>query len=120
MKFIDRSTHALADFFIVVFLALIPGWIELTDFVETFIYMLAGVHLVLAIITDSKGGALKLIPFRIHGIIEFFVGIFLVASPWMFGFAEHQTDKIFILSVGFGMLLVFTFTRYKKSPDSIS
>ena len=47
----------------------------------------------LSMVTDYEGGLLaRLIPMRTHLMTDAVLGIFLVVSPWLFGFADEGTN----------------------------
>ncbi|MDB6172355.1 MAG: hypothetical protein JWL59_1666 [Chthoniobacteraceae bacterium] len=43
----------------------------------------------------------------IHGILDYLTGAFLVASPWLFGFANDKASSLLALGFG-GFLIVYT------------
>lgn len=45
------------------------------------------VALVMSLFTNYEGGLVKMIPMPVHLTIDLLSGIFLAASPWLFGFA---------------------------------
>jgi hypothetical protein len=48
----------------------------------------------------------RLIPRQIHGGLDYAVGVLLIASPWIFGFADDSTAATWIaVIVGAGMIL---------------
>ena len=44
-----------------------------------------------SLITDYELGALKVLPMPVHLAFDAAKGIFMAASPWLFGFAENGT-----------------------------
>ncbi|MEX0721685.1 MAG: hypothetical protein WD059_13515 [Balneolaceae bacterium] len=114
MKFIDSKMHGIIDYLYVIFLLAAPALFNLSDFTASYAYVLAGLAFVVTILTDFEVGIFKVIPFPIHGIIDLFMGILLVISPWLFNFAVYETDRNLFLVLGFVVLLVFTFTRFRQ------
>jgi hypothetical protein len=50
---------------------------------------------------------LKLVPMRIHLVLDYITGIFLTLSPWLFGFAEIVWVPhviVGILTIGYALL----------------
>jgi hypothetical protein len=48
----------------------------------------------------------RLIPRQIHGGLDYAVGVLLIASPWIFGFADDSTAATWVaVIVGAGMIL---------------
>ena len=44
-----------------------------------------------SLITDYELGALKVLPMRTHLAFDAAKGVFMAASPWLFGFAKNGT-----------------------------
>jgi SPW repeat len=63
------------------------------------------------------GGAMKtmrVIPTRVHGMMDYLVGVLLIASPWIFGFAdESSTAKWTFIVVGAAVLATSLLTNYE-------
>jgi hypothetical protein len=57
---------------------------------------------------------MRVIPTRMHGMMDYVIGIVLVASPWIFGFAkESSTAKWTFIVVGAVILLTSMMTNYE-------
>jgi hypothetical protein len=57
---------------------------------------------------------MRIIPTRLHGMMDYVIGIVLVASPWIFGFAdESSTAKWTFIIVGAVILLTSLMTNYE-------
>lgn len=114
MKIISPKVHAILDYVTVIFLLVAPKLFLLSDVASTFVYVLAIVHLMLTICTNFGGGLFKVIPFRIHGIIEFFVSVGLAIVAYTY-FKNNNTDRIFFTALSVVILLVFLLSDYKKA-----
>ena len=53
------------------------------------------------------------LPTRIHGILDYLMGALLIASPWLFGFADHQAARWVPVGLGAGVLLYSLLTDYE-------
>ena len=53
------------------------------------------------------------IPTRVHGMIDYAVGLLLIAAPWLLGFSDH--DRATTVTVAFGVvaLLYSLLTKYE-------
>lgn len=114
MRLLSPKVHGIIDYLVVVFLWLSPSLFGLTGFTATFIYVLGAIHLALTLITDFEMGAIKMIPLRIHGMIELVVAIFLFVSPWIFGVSEEVLNRNFLMGFGVAVLAVFVLTDYQR------
>jgi len=54
-----------------------------------------------------------LIPTRVHGILDYLLGLLLIASPWIFGFDDEGTAKWVPIVLGAGVLLYSLLTDYE-------
>jgi hypothetical protein len=113
MKILSIRVHGVLDFVVVVLFALAPTVLQLSGVPATLSYSLAGVHLLVTLLTDFPVGALKIIPFPIHGWIELVVAPTLVACPWVLGFSSDQTATVFYIVFGGIVFLTWLITDYK-------
>ena len=57
---------------------------------------------------------MKLIPTKIHGILDYVVGIALILAPWIFGFSMVGGAAVYIPQIlGVGLILYSVFTKYE-------
>src|SRR6201994_5168564 len=82
MKFITPRVHAFIDLLVVVFLFASPSIFGFTGTLAMFTYVLGIIHLILTLLTDFSVGVVKIIPLPIHGIIEFIIGVVLIALAY--------------------------------------
>jgi SPW repeat len=78
----------------------------------TIVYWLAGIHLLMTGCTDFPLGFFKFIPFRIHGAIELVAGVFLIAAPWIYGFAGDSVPRNFFFVMAIVIFVVVALTDY--------
>ena len=91
MRFIPTKTHGYLDYIVGLLLIAAP-W--LFDFyrggAETWVPVILGVAtFIYSLMTDYELGASRMISMRTHLTIDLVSGIFLAASPWIFGFDEY-------------------------------
>jgi hypothetical protein len=86
---------------------------HLNGFISTLAYLLGLVHLTLTVFTNFQYGLIKIIPLKIHGLIELIVAIVLMASPLILrGYADSMTDQFFFATFGVVVLLTWWATDY--------
>jgi SPW repeat len=57
---------------------------------------------------------MRVIPTRVHGMLDYGIGVLLVASPWIFGFAgESVTAKWTFIVIGAAILVTSLMTNYE-------
>jgi hypothetical protein len=65
-------------------------------------------------VTDFPLGAVKKLPFQIHGWVERAVGPVLVLLPFAFGL--DGAAKVFYIIIGIVIILVGLLTDYQQTP----
>jgi hypothetical protein len=63
-------------------------------------------------ITDYELGAIRLLPMRLHLLLDGIAGAFLAASPWLFGFA----DRVAMPHLLFGLFSVVASLITRTAP----
>jgi SPW repeat-containing protein len=56
---------------------------------------------------------LRIIPTRLHGILDYSVGVLLIASPWIFGFSDVSRAKWTMIAVGAVIIGTAMTTNYE-------
>src|SRR3954471_7074144 len=96
MRFIPTRMHAGMDYLVGVLLVAAPWIFQFADesSAATWISVIAGVALIgLSAMTDYEGGIIaRAIPMRAHLATDALLGLFLVVSPWLFGFADEGAN----------------------------
>jgi hypothetical protein len=91
MKFIPTKVHGILDYIVGIALLLAPylfGFAEVGG-AAVAVPQILGVGLILySLLTRYELGLIKVLPMKAHLAIDYVAGIFLAASPWLFGFAD--------------------------------
>ena len=56
---------------------------------------------------------MRFIPTRIHGALDYLVGVLLIAAPWLLGFAGGGAETYVPVALGLGALVYSVFTDYE-------
>ena len=110
MKVISDTTHGLLDYLTVAIFALAPSILGLSGFAALVSYALAAIHLVMTVLTDMPLGVFKIIPIRLHALVEMLVGPVLVVAalvPTLLG-----DKREFFLVMGLVILAVWLLSSY--------
>lgn len=60
---------------------------------------------------------MRFIPTKVHGALDYIVGIALIAAPWLFGFANVGGAAVIIpVVLGVGLIVYSLFTKYEWGP----
>lgn len=91
MKVISTRVHGVLDYLVGALLIAAP-WIF--DFADNGPAMwvpiiIGAMSIVMALITDFELSVAKIIPMRVHLMMDVLAGLLLAASPWLFGFADY-------------------------------
>jgi hypothetical protein len=114
---ISDRVHGVLDYALVAVFLNAPLVLGLHGSAAAIAYWLAGIHLLLTGFTKFRLGVFRLIPFKIHGAIEVVAGVFVLAAPWIFGFAGNSAPRNCFLVIGVVILLVFAFSDYSQRVE---
>lgn len=118
MGIIPPNVHRILDYLVVLVFALAPSLLNLHGNTKTLAYALAVVHLLMTLATQFPGAPRRPIPFHVHGIIEFVVGVLLIALPLV----RHWTfdARKFYLCMGVAIVIVAALTRYRAAAVPVT
>jgi hypothetical protein len=94
IRFVPSSVHGIFDYIGGIALIACPfifGFYSMGG-IAVILPIVLGVGLILySLLTDYERGipGLKFIPMPVHLILDFVAAVFLVAAPFLFGFANH-------------------------------
>ena len=114
MKIISSKVHGILDYVTVIFLALSPTLFHMEGNLKNFTYGLAAVHLLLTVLTRFEFGLIKLIPFKIHGLIELIVAVALAAVAFWFYSDNNILGFYFYIWLCIIILAVFLLTDFSS------
>jgi hypothetical protein len=114
MRILSSRIHGILDYVTVVGFALVPTLLGLDGLPKWICYALAGIHLLLTLLTNFPLGAFKRIPLTLHGLIELIVSIALVILPWVLGFADYAAARYFFVAAGGAIFVVWVLTEYSE------
>lgn len=125
MKVIPTRIHGMMDYGMALLLLATPwlfGFVEIGTNPMTVIPILLGIGTAaFSLFTDYEWGAVRAIPMKVHLGIDIVAGLFLAASPWLFGFANEVYLPhliLGILEVGAAILTSPEPTRHRE-PKTI-
>ena len=113
MKILPPLVHGFLDYSVVLVFFLAPTLFNFSATASMLAYVVGTGQLIASLLTAYPLGALKLIPFPIHGVLESVVAVGLIGSPWLFGFATETSAQIFFVGAGVALLAVVAITDYR-------
>jgi hypothetical protein len=115
---ISPRVHGILDYATVVVFLNAPMVFGFSGTPSAVLYWLAGIHLLMTGLTKFPYGVFKVIPFRIHGVIDVLGGVFLLAAPWIFGFASEDGARNFFLVLGVLSFVIAGLTDYTPALEA--
>lgn len=76
--------------------------------------LLGAIVLVHAAVSDLPTALMRRLPLDSHVVIDYVIGVVLVASPFIFGFSDDEGALAFFVVVGIGFLILAAVTRWKN------
>lgn len=111
---INPLIHGYLDYFTVAVFLLAPSLFGLSGLAGGLAYALALIHLAMTLVTDFPLSVAKLVPFRIHGLVEKIVGPVLLLAPFILGF--EGAARVFYFLIGATIIVVGLLTDYEATP----
>ena len=110
---ISTRLHGILDYIVVIFLLASPIYFKMEAELCILTYALAAIHFLLTILTRFELGIIRIIPFTIHGLIEFFVAIALALISFGFNRNGNMTGFYYYLYLSVAIMFVFILTDFK-------
>lgn len=113
MRILSTATHGVLDYIIAIALLAAPNLFGFAEYggAAVMVPRVLGVAILLmALTTRFELGLLKIIPMPVHLMADVIGGLLLVASPWLFGFADLPANAwtphviVGLLVTGAGMM----------------
>lgn len=94
MRFIPTRIHGPVDYIVGVVLIAAPWIFQFSEHTAaTVVPILLGIGLILySLITNYELGVFRVLPMAGHNVLDIIAGVFLAASPWIFGFADESAN----------------------------
>ena len=113
---LNPRPHGYIDYAVVALLALAPTLFGFSETPSLICYALAGIQLMMSVLTAYPLGLIGLIPFTVHGMIEAVTAIGVAAMPWIAGFDHEPAARNFFLFSAVSLAAVYFLTNYKAAP----
>jgi hypothetical protein len=56
---------------------------------------------------------MRFIPTRVHGFLDYIVGVVLIAAPWIFQFSDNTAATVVPIVLGIGLIVYSLLTDYE-------
>jgi hypothetical protein len=125
MRFLSTQVHGILDYGMALLLIASPwlfGFADIGTQPESVIPILLGIGVALySLFTDYEWGAVRSISMTTHLWMDALGGVFLAASPWLFGFANEVYLPHLILGLAEigAALITKTAASGHREPETI-
>ena len=111
--------HGILDYVTVIFLLISPMLFGMKDGAAVFTVALATVHFILTVFTNFSLGVFKVIPFKIHGLIEIIVAVALTVVAFLFKTSGDNASFYFYLGFSVVLFCVWLLSDYNAAPHQV-
>lgn len=107
MRFLSSKVHTIIGIVVGAALLVAPQLFGFADNqTASMVPLYVGIFIIInELITTSSLSPLKLVPMRVHLVLDYATGAFLAASPWLFGFAGAPANA-WVPHVVVGLLII--------------
>ena len=112
MKLLSSKAHTIIGLIVGMALLFAPQLFGFSDNqAASMVPIYVGIFIIVSeLITTSVISPIKLVPMRIHLVLDYVTGAFLALSPWLFGFADEAANVwvphliVGILVIGYALV----------------
>lgn len=117
MRFISTRVHGILDYLMGALLVISPWLFNFANGgAETWVPVIVGIVVLLqALMTNFELGVFKTLSMSTHLRMDFIIGLFLAASPWIFDFDEYIWEPHVI----FGLMALAASMMTRTTPDQV-
>jgi hypothetical protein len=116
---IPPFAHGVLEYGAGVFMLVVPFLFGFDSDAATAVSILAGLGLiVIAATTESATGLARMIPLRVHLVLDLIAVAFLVAAPFLFGFSDEAAPTAVFMILGVWHLLMTIATRFGRRAQA--
>ena len=112
MKPISLTIHGAIDYLSALIFAVAPAVVGLSGWPAALSYTLAGIHLLMTLLTDFPAGVIKVIPIVLHQWVERIVGPVLVILALV---SMTEAARAFFVAMGVIIFAVERLTAYRST-----
>ena len=116
MKFITQQIHAFLDYPVAIALMVLPFLLGLGDSHPLALYLSVGTGVaafILTLLTDHELGVVRIIPYKVHLIVDFLVAVVFIITPLILSF--EGLDAYYYWANGGAVLIVVSL--HKANPE---
>jgi len=113
LKFANPLAHGVLDYGLALTFLLAPALLEFAETPTRLSYVIGFAYFGASLVTNYPLGAIRLLSFPAHGMLEALMAAGWIVMPWLFGFAENPAARNFFVAAGIALLAVVAVTDYR-------
>ena len=116
---LSRQQHGFTDYSYVPLVAIAPyalGFANVTP-AKWLCIILPLLILGGSLITRAEWGLLRIMPLKLHLLLDVMVGLVALSSPWLFGFPDQPVARNTFVVIGIFGICAGLFTRPEEMPS---
>ncbi|WP_375383654.1 hypothetical protein [uncultured Microbacterium sp.] len=120
MRFIPTKVHGALDYIVAIALILAPFIFGFVSYggAAVIIPIVLGIGLIVySLFTRYEWGPFKLIPMPVHLVFDIVASLFLIASPFLFGFSSAALN-VWLPHVVVGVAVILVVIFSKTAPET--
>ena len=122
MRFIPTKVHGMLDYSSVLLCLILPRALNLSERTTTLLTFVALTALVYTILTRFELGLVRVLPTKVHLLLDFLSGALLCAAPFMIVPGASQNEKTILIALGLfeigAALMTRTHSPLEEAPTS--
>jgi hypothetical protein len=108
--------HGVVEYGVGALSILAPFLFSFDSDVATAVSILLGAAIiVMGFSTEAPTGITRSLPIASHVVLDYVVSLFLLVSPFVFGFTDKRNETAYFIVLGIGFLLLTVSTRYRPA-----
>jgi hypothetical protein len=108
--------HGVVEYGVGALSILAPFLFSFDSDVATAVSILLGAAIiVMGVSTEAPTGITRSLPTASHVVLDYVVSLFLLVSPFVFGFTDKRNETAYFIVLGIGFLLLTVSTRYRPA-----
>ena len=110
---IPRAVHGAIEYVAAIAFIVVPLLLDYDSEAAVATSIIVGiVILIAAASTEGPTSLVNQIPIAAHVVLDYLLAVFLIAAPFLFGFADESAPLIFFIALGIAHLLLTIATRF--------
>ena len=115
MKVLSPRAHGVVDYSSAALFILAPTLFGFGGLPATLARTLGIGYALLSLMTAYPLGVVRAVPFPVHVALDWVLGVFLLAAPWLLGFADNESARNFFVGMGVISVIVTALTDARRA-----